>query len=48
VTDLMSGIDKNMDAMAQLAMQNMELPLILLDEEWVSPTDILKVPASAA
>jgi len=34
-SDLVSGKDRNMDAMAQLAIQNMRLPLIFSDGEWI-------------
>ena len=38
---LMDGTDKNMDAMAQLAMQGMVLPLVEINGKWVCPKELL-------
>lgn len=45
--DLIGGFDRDMDAMAQLAMQNMELPLIRRGATWLRPQDILGDAAAA-
>jgi len=34
VKDLMSGANQDMDAMVQLTMQNMVLPLVMIDGKW--------------
>jgi len=39
---LIKGHDQNMDAMAQLAIQNMELPLVLIEGEWRMPREVIK------
>ena len=39
--DLLGGHDQDMDAMAQLAMQGMELPLVMIDGDWVKPKGVL-------
>ena len=44
---LLGGYDRDMDAMAQLAMQNMELPLVRRDGEWIRPQAILDQSAAA-
>jgi glutaredoxin len=38
---LMKGTDRNMEAMAQLAMQNMELPLVMVDGMWRKPREVI-------
>lgn len=40
-SELTSGADRDPEAMAQLAMQNMELPMIRVDGEYVSPRAVL-------
>lgn len=42
VQGLLTGTDRNMDAMAQLAMQNLELPLILEAGQWITPRQLLQ------
>ncbi|MHC4871020.1 MAG: glutaredoxin family protein [Planctomycetota bacterium] len=39
--DLINGDDRNVDAMTQLAMQNMELPLVMIDGHFVNVFDLL-------
>ena len=41
VNELMSGTEKNHEAMVQLAMQDMELPLVRIDGAFVGPNEIL-------
>ena len=40
--ELISGVDRNIDAMVQLSMQNMELPLVQIDGTWVSPHEVIR------
>lgn len=40
-SELLSGADRDPEAMAQLAMQNMELPMIQVNGAFVSPRAIL-------
>jgi glutaredoxin len=48
VSELMAGVDKNTDAMAQLMIQNMELPLVMIDDEFISPRELLAASKNAA
>ncbi|MBN1256498.1 MAG: hypothetical protein JXA52_02195 [Planctomycetes bacterium] len=38
---LLDGLEMNLDAMVQLAQQNMELPIIMCDGQFISPEDLL-------
>jgi glutaredoxin len=40
--ELLQGNERNVDAMAQLAMQNMQLPLVSVDGEFVDIVTTLK------
>lgn len=40
--DLITGEIKDLDAMTQLCEQNMELPLIWIDSEFIKPEEFLK------
>jgi glutaredoxin len=40
--DLINGTNRDVDAMAQLASQNMQLPLIMIEGEYVTIEDVLK------
>ncbi len=46
--DLLRGEKPDTEAMAQLAMQDMQLPLIKVDGEWQSVNDIIAASESAA
>jgi len=41
VEDLLSGKYRDMDALAQLSMQNMELPVVVLNDRCVGVGDVL-------
>lgn len=45
--DLISGDNRDIEAMTQLAMQNMELPLVMIDGEFVNAFDLLSDEAAA-
>jgi glutaredoxin len=47
VTALLSGEDRNEQAMVQLAMQDMQLPLVMVDGQFVNPREILAGVAAA-
>ncbi len=42
ISDLISGEEADVDAMVQLSFQNMRLPLIKVDGEWVDPDTVRK------
>lgn len=46
-SELTSGADRDPEAMAQLAMQNMELPMIQVNGAFVSPRAILSQTRAA-
>ncbi len=49
VSELVSGEKADVDAMVQLSFQNMRLPLIQVDGNWVDPKDLKeKMNAKAA
>ena len=39
--DLLTGADKDIEAMTQLAMQDMQLPLVMIDGRFVVPQELL-------
>lgn len=47
VADLLSGLAPNDDALAQLALQNMRLPLVMIDGRFVPVDQILARSAAA-
>ncbi len=40
--DLIQGQEKDVDAMAQLAMQDMLVPVVMVDGEFIPPEEILR------
>ena len=41
-SELLSGVDKNNEAMVQLAMQDMMLPLVSINGKFISPFELLE------
>lgn len=48
VTELISGCERNDEALAQLAMQDMMVPLVKVDGKFVSLDDVLAAEDAAA
>lgn len=47
-SDLVSGMEPDLDAMTALAMQNMELPLVKMDGAFVNVHELLESDSAAA
>lgn len=48
VTELITGATRNDEALAQLAMQDMAVPLVMIDGAFINPMDIIAPDEAAA